>query len=142
MNFRKTEKGYIIRLIKGKKIVEKITDFCVKESIHSGVFYGIGAVLEAELAFYSLAQKKYLFKKLEKPQEIVSLTGNIALVENMPFLHIHTVLANDDFICSGGHLKEATVGATGEIYLFSLKDAIERVFDKEIGLKLLDCKIG
>jgi len=105
-------------------------------------FYGIGAVLEAELAFYSLAKKKYIFKKLEKPQEIVSLTGNIALVENKPFLHIHAVLANDDFICSGGHLKEAVVGATGEIYLFSLKDAIERIFDEEIGLKLLDCKIG
>jgi len=142
MNFRKTEKGYILRLFKGERIAEKITDFCVKESVHSGVFYGIGAVLEAELAFYSLAKKKYIFKKLEKPQEIVSLTGNIALVENKPFLHIHAVLANDDFICSGGHLKEAVVGATGEIYLFSLKDAIERIFDEEIGLKLLDCKIG
>jgi len=142
MVFRKTENGYIIRLIKDEKIVEALTDFCAKENTRSGVFYGIGAVQEAELGFYYLNKKEYKFKKLDRPQEIVSLTGNVALIENKPFLHIHTVLANDDFVCSGGHLKEAVVGATCEIYLFTFKDAMERVFDKEIGLKLLDCKIN
>jgi predicted DNA-binding protein with PD1-like motif len=142
MVFRKTENGYILRLIRNEKIVEKLTDFCIKENIRSGVFYGIGAVLEAEIGFYKLDKKEYKFKKLDRPQEIVSLTGNVALVENKPFLHIHIVLASDDFVCSGGHLKEAVVGATCEVYLFAFKAAIERVFDKEIGLKLLNCKIN
>ncbi len=139
MRFKKTNKGYIIRLLKNENLIEELTNFCNENAIQSGIFYGIGAVLDAELGFYHLDKKEYEFKKLNKPLEIVSLTGNIALVDNKPFLHIHTVLSDIDFSCMGGHLKNAIVGATCEVFLFDFEEDIERIYDEDIGLKLLNC---
>jgi predicted DNA-binding protein with PD1-like motif len=139
MKFSKTEKGYIIRLLKGEKIIERLTSFCNQNSIESGVFQGIGAVMSAELGFYHLDKKEYEFKKIENLMEIVSMTGNVALVEGQPFLHIHTVLSDENLQTIGGHLKEAQVGATCELFLTKFETPVERVFDEETGLKLLNC---
>lgn len=140
MKFTKSKNRYVIRLSKGEKIVKELNNFCSQNAIHSGYFWAIGAVLWAEIGFYHLDRKDYSFKKFNTPHEIASLTGNIALVDSKPFLHIHTVLANENFACIGGHLKEAVVGATCEVYLVDFKKKIERKLDSEIGLKLLDCK--
>lgn len=137
MTYSKTDKGYIIRLIRGEKIIETLTQFCKKENIHAGVFHGIGAVENPELGYYHLDTKEYEFRTIEKMLEIVSLTGNVALVDDEPFLHIHTVVSDDTFTTYGGHLKEGTVGATCEVYLTNFGIDIEREFDEETGLKLL-----
>jgi hypothetical protein len=139
MEFRKTPKGYIIRLFKGEKILQQLTQFCKEQQVHSGIFYGIGAVEEAELAFYHLATKTYTSKPLAKALEIVSLTGNVALVDNAPLLHVHAVFADVNLQCYGGHLEEGKVGPTCEIYLIDFETTIERVYDETIGLKLLSC---
>lgn len=139
MQFTTTNKGYVIRLNKGEKIVETLTSFCERESIHSGVFHGIGATQNPEIGYYHLDKKEYEWRQIEKMLEIVSLTGNVALVDNKPFLHIHTVLSDSNFQTYGGHLKEATVGASCEIYLTNFETDIERVFDEDTGLKLLSC---
>lgn len=139
MQSLRTEKGYLIRLLKDEKIQETLTKFCQEHKIYAATFSGIGAVQEAEVGFYHLDQKQYHFQKIAQPMEIVSLLGNVSLVENNPFLHIHITLGKEDLTCMGGHLKEATVGATCEIFLSPLQEKIERVYDEEIGLKLLKC---
>lgn len=139
MHYLKTDKGYLIRLLKNENILETLTKFCHEEAIHTATFSGIGAVLEAEVGYYHLEKKEYHFQKIESPMEIVSLQGNVAMVENSPFLHMHIVLGREDLTCVGGHLKEATVGATCEIFLIPLDKTVERVYDEEIGLKLLQC---
>lgn len=139
MQFRKTEEGYLLRLLKNEKLLETLTKFCTEQTIHAATFSGVGAVVDAELGFYHLEQKQYHFQKIEQPMEIVSLLGNVSLVDNNPFLHSHIMLGKEDLTCMGGHLKEATVGATCEIFLSPLQEKIERVYDAEIGLKLLQC---
>lgn len=139
MQFLKTQENYIIRLEKGEKIIEEMTSLCENENILTGYFSGIGAVLSAEVAFYDLDNKKYLSKNLEEPHEITSLTGNVAVIKDRPFIHAHCVLSNKKFECMGGHLKEAVVGATCEIYLFKESIKIKRKLDEKIGLNLLDC---
>lgn len=137
MQYTSTDKGYIIRLVRGEKIVNTLTSFCEKENIHSGVFHGIGAVETPELGYYNLDTKEYKWQQIEKMLEIVSLTGNVALVENKPFIHAHVVVSDDEFIAYGGHLKEGTVGASCEIYLTDFGIDIKREFDEVTGLKLI-----
>ncbi len=139
MKYTSSEKGYILRLSKGEKIIETLTQFCEDQNIHSGLFHGIGAVENPELGYYHLDRKEYEFRTIEKMLEIVSLTGNVALVDGEPFLHIHTVVSDNTFQTYGGHLKEGTVGATCEIYLTNFGIDIERKFDESTGLKLLSC---
>lgn len=138
MQSTKDNNQYIIRLEKGEDLSEKLLEFCKEGNINTAVFNGIGAVLSAEIGFYNLETKEYGFKNIETPHEIVSLTGNVILVDGNPFLHIHCVLSNANFECFGGHLKTAVVGATCEIYLKKIDATIERKQNDEIGLKLLD----
>ncbi len=139
MTYLSTDKGYIIRLFRGEKIIESLTQFCEDQNIHSGLFHGIGAIENPELGYYHLDRKEYEFRTIEKMLEIVSLTGNVALVDGKPFLHIHTVVSDETFQTYGGHLKEGIVGATCEIYLTDFEIDIKREFDEKTGLKLLTC---
>lgn len=137
MQSKSTENGFIIRLDLDESILESLTNFCKKENITTGFFNGIGAVKNAILGFYNLPNKDYEWKTFENTMEIVSLTGNITISEDSPFLHIHTVLSDSEFKTVGGHLKEAHVGATCEIFLTKLETTITRQLDESIGLKLL-----
>ena len=138
MKFTKSGRSFIIRLAKGEEMLKSLTDFCSQNSILSGYFWAIGAVSSAEIGFYHLDKKDYSFKKFDTPYEIASLIGNISQKDGKPFLHIHTVLCDENFTCIGGHLKEAKVGATCEVHLIDLGMNIERKYDNGIGLKLLD----
>lgn len=137
MTYTSTEKGYIIILTRGEKLIETLTSLCENENIHSGVFQAIGAIENPELGYYNIDTKEYKWQSMSKMLEIVSLTGNVSLVDSKPFLHIHCVLSDDEFKTVGGHLKEGAVGATCEIYLTNFGIDIKREFDEEVGLKLL-----
>ncbi len=137
MKYTKCSQGYIIRLEKGEQIIQAIKDFCKTYTITSAYFNGIGAVQNAELGYYRLDQKEYSWKKFDTAMEVVSLTGNVSQVDGEPFLHIHTVLAYENFQTAGGHLKEAVVGATLEIFMQTVDTKLTRFMDDEIGLKLL-----
>jgi predicted DNA-binding protein with PD1-like motif len=140
MYSKKTPQGFIIRLQKNEKLIEQLTKFCAKNKIHSGSISGLGAALKAEIGFYHLDQKQYTWKTFDQPLEIATLTGNIAMVDAKPFLHIHTALSDQNFQCLAGHLKELTVGATCEIHIAPFDGQIRRIHDEKIGLKLLDLK--
>ena len=106
--------------------------------MEGGFITGIGAVLEAELGYYDLPSKRYAWKKFSNTQEIVSLTGSISTSENKLNLHAHIVLSDEHYQAHGGHLKEATVGGTCEILLRRFDTKLQRQYDKETGLNLLD----
>ena len=96
------------------------------------------AVGKVELAHYRVDNKKYSSEVIEDALEIVSLHGNITTMDNEIYLHSHIVVSNDKMQTFGGHLKEATISATCEIILLSLKGNINRIHNEEIGLNLLD----
>ena len=59
MKCKKFEEHYCIKLEKGDKIIESLTEMCNKENIKFGFFSGIGAVGEVTLGIYDIAEKKY-----------------------------------------------------------------------------------
>ncbi|MDP7116294.1 MAG: DNA-binding protein [Candidatus Woesearchaeota archaeon] len=138
MKSTKKQNTFIIRLEKDEKIIESLTQFCEENNIKAGSFHGLGACEEATLAHYNLETKEYTEKTLKQPLEILHLNGNISEMEGKPYLHVHIVLSDTEMKALGGHLKEAIVGPTCEIFLTPLENAINRKKDKEIGLNLLD----
>lgn len=141
MQYTKIPQGYLLRLVKGEDIHQTLLEFCTSHQMQSGFFHAIGATVDLELGAYHLAKKDYTWKKFTSELEIVSLTGNISTVDGKPFAHIHGIFSGADFQCIGGHVKQATVGATCEIYLVNFEKEITREFDEEVGLKLLKCDI-
>ena len=138
MKYTKIENGWVLRLEKGNKVTEKITEFVKSQKLKSAWFTGIGALESAEVAFYILKQKEFITKKIDQPTEVVSLNGNISKYQNKTALHSHVILSNKSFKTYAGHLNEAIVGATLEIMIWDLKKDINREYNEEIGLKLFD----
>ena len=138
MKYRREESGYLIRLSRGDRLFDSIISFGESEKIDSAFFSGIGAVEDVVLGYYDLKKKEYMKKEFDGIWELVSLTGNFAKADDGPIIHAHGVLSDPRSKTIGGHIFGFTTAATVEIYLVPLKAGLERVFDQETGLKLLD----
>lgn len=137
MTFSKDNNSYILRLFKGEKIIETLLSFCKSEAISAGSISAIGGASDITLGYFSLETHEYAWKDFPEVHEIVSLTGNVSLVDGEPFIHAHIVISNKEFQAFGGHLKEATVAATLEVVISPNEINLSREMDAEIGLKLL-----
>lgn len=140
MKFRRSGDSYLIALERGEAFIAEMTAFCEREGIKNAFFHGLGAIERVQIGYYDLAKKEYFFRNEPGIFEVASLTGNVALVEDAPFIHAHAVLSRCDESCAciGAHIKEAYVAVTLEILLTPLTTDAKRKLNEEIGLKLLD----
>jgi len=139
MKFTKVEEKYVIKIERGEEVIATLTEFCRNEGIRNAHFSGIGAVQGLSCGYYALDEKKYYFTQYDELVEVVSLTGNVALKEGEPFLHMHGVFTDTTNIAFGGHIEKMSVGVVLEIVLEVLPSTIERNYDEGIGLYLLTC---
>src|SRR3989338_8805934 len=110
--------GYVIRLEKGEKLVESLLKFTEREGKKChGFFYGIGSVKNTSLGYREDKKKEYKFEELSQTLELVYLNGNICDLDGKPFVHCHAMLAEPDLLAFGGHINEAEVAVTAEIFL-------------------------
>lgn len=133
---------YILRIEKGEEIPEVILNFYQKFNFKAGVFYGIGACENAEIAVYQPKTKNYQKKKFTKQLEITSLIGNISLTgyekgRAKHVAHTHINLSDKNYKTIGGHLIKAKINPTCEIYLKVFSQKLKRNFDPETGLHLI-----
>jgi len=138
MKYKKIESTYVIRLEKGERVIEKLLGLCEKEKIKAGYFNGLGALSEVELRHFNLMTKEYSSKKLSGLYEITSLHGNISEMSGKSYIHAHIVVGDSQLNSWSGHLNEATISATCEIFLVKVDGVITRKKDEETGLNLLD----
>jgi hypothetical protein len=132
---------YIIALHRGDGIVKSLTKFCKEKKIKQGFFIGIGAVDFAELAHYSVENKKYSSKKFDIPLEMVSLAGNVIKEKDKDLIiHAHGTFGKDNFETISGHLVEARISGVGEIIFFPTQTKLEKSYDDETGLKIIQKK--
>ena len=138
MKFEKIKDTYFIRIERGEKIIKTLKNFCTKQKIKCGYFFGIGALGEAELAHYIVENKKYTSKTYNQPLEIVNMNGNITTMNKEVYLHCHIALSDEKMNAIAGHLKEGIISATCEIILVRLNATINRKYHDFTGLNLLD----
>ena len=140
MNYQKINRqNYIIRIARGEEIIASLKKFCQKEKIKGGFFYGLGAVDEAEIAHYDVSAKKYSSKKFNTVLEMINLTGNIGFFQKEIIIHAHASFADKNMHPLAGHLVEAKISGTAEIFLTKTKK-LEKFYDQETGLKLFSFK--
>jgi len=100
-------------------------------------FRAIGSAEAVTISWYNGEKKEYTDKHMQETLEIISLTGNIALLEEKAFVHAHGSFSNEAMEIFAGHVKKLEVGATCEIILEKLEGTMERTYSEEIGLNLL-----
>lgn len=129
---------HFVKLSKGEEIVGAITRYCKSNQIRIAKVHAIGALRNVELGYYHLKTKSYSWRTFTEDHELASATGNITLLNEEPFLHMHVVLGDTDFSAHAGHLKSGEVGATCEVIIqeYESEKSIYRLMDEEIGLNL------
>jgi predicted DNA-binding protein with PD1-like motif len=137
MQYEKIENGYMIYVEKGEKIMERITEFCIKNQINNAQLSGIGAVKEIEIGAFDTKNKIYIRQIFEDTWELVSYQGNVSLKDNIPFIHAHVTLSDHNLDMKGGHLFEATVAAVGEFFLRRVDSDVYRKLNENVGLPTL-----
>ncbi len=135
--------AWLIVLDKDQPLLSTLTNIIDKENIKGGHLAAIGAVKNAELGFYHLDKKDYHKKLFDQGDfELVSLNGNVSLKDGKTYVHAHAALGKNDFSLIGGHLFEAEVAVTAEIYLTPFGLMPERQLQEDIGLATMThCKI-
>ncbi len=127
----------LLRCDRGEEVLETLTTWCVTNNIGAGSIFGIGAAAEVILAYYNLETKTYEDHQFKEDLEIVSLLGNIAILNNKPMIHLHGSFGTSTLAVRGGHVKKLIVSATCEITVQIFKKSIERKPDEATGLYLL-----
>jgi predicted DNA-binding protein with PD1-like motif len=69
--------------------------------------------------------------------EVLSLLGNITLADGQPKVHAHAVVGLPDGSTRGGHVLEAHVWPTLEIFLVESGEPLHRARDPETGLDVI-----
>ncbi len=138
MKVKKLNFGYILRFEKGDELMSTLVKFIADNQTSFASFTLIGATTEVELGFFSLKDKAYHWKNFTGEYEIVAGVGNVATHEEKPMIHLHITIADDEFHAYGGHVRKLIVGATCELTLYTSEVRIERKFDEETGLNLLE----
>jgi hypothetical protein len=131
---------HLLRIDRGEKIMESLLGYVRANTIKSGFLTGIGATMKAEIGWFDTQAQVYRTRVFEEPCEITTMIGNIAWHEGDPIAHTHITLGREDFSVVGGHLIEATVGVTCEIWLLESDMDIYRNPSSIGNLKLIDFK--
>lgn len=137
-----TGRTYIFKLEKGDDLLGELQEFCRDTQIKCGIIKGIGAVSCVTLGFYDQKKKKYNKVKHEKECELLSLLGNISLMDEKPMVHLHALLCDGQGQCFGGHLMGGTTVFACEVFVQELVGAPKmRKLDKVTGITVwADCK--
>jgi uncharacterized protein len=137
MQFQQFGDRYIVRLHSGEPVMETLTAFLRERGVGFASVSAIGAVRRAELGYWNADTQEYEFRAFEEQLEVVSFGGNCSIRDGEPFLHIHCALGRQDFSLIGGHLKEALVHPTLEVWLQTEPERVRRARDQGSGLYLL-----
>ncbi len=111
------EKTYAVIFAKGDEIMSGLTEFAAREKFVAGHFTAIGALESARFGWFDRAQNAYRNIPIDHQVEMISLIGDIGVVNGVPQIHAHGAVGFPDGQVRGGHMLEAIVWPTLELFL-------------------------
>lgn len=138
MEYRRFNNTIIARLDKDEEILEKVKEISEKENIKLANINALGAVNSFTVGVFKTEEKRYYSNTFEGDFEIVSLTGTINTMNDKFYCHLHMSAGNENGEVFGGHLNKAIISATCEMVINIIDGKIDRKFNEEIGLNLLE----
>jgi uncharacterized protein len=129
---------YAVIFSKGDEAFSGLLDFAEKYHITSAHFTAIGALNGATLAWFDPKRKMYKKLPIEGQVEVISMIGDIALYQGKPAVHAHMMVGTSDGTTRGGHILDAYVSPTLEVMVTVDSIAMQKRFDPETDLTLID----
>lgn len=143
MRFKQIDSGpktFVLVFQTGDEIAATLSRFATEQSLAAASFKAVGGLSSCRLAWFNWETKKYEPSvTLGEQLELTSLIGNVAFAEaeGKPVVHAHAIVAKRDGTAHGGHLLEACVRPTCELFLTESPATLHKYPDAESGLALL-----
>ena len=131
-------KEFAVIFAKGDEAFSGLMEFAEKYHVGSGHFTAIGALSRATLGWFDLQNKMYRKIPIDEQVEVLSMVGDFALYQGKPALHTHMTVGHRDGRTSGGHVIEAVVSPTLEVFVTAESAPLNKKYDPETGLTLID----
>ena len=132
------EKTYALIFAKGDEIMSGLTEFAVREKLVGGHFSAIGALERALFGWFDSSRKAFRDIPVNEPVEMISLIGDVGLVNGTPAIHAHGAVAFPDGHLRGGHILEAVAWPTMELFFTAYPAPLIKERDEETNLFLFD----
>jgi uncharacterized protein len=126
-----------VRFESGDRIAESLVALLRAEQIGYAAATGLGALRWVRLSYWNRETREYETHDVDEQLELVSLTGNTAMRDGEPALHLHVALGRADLSVFGGHLNEAVAHPNVEIWLSPEPVPVERRVEPASGLPLM-----
>ena len=131
-------KNYVLIFAKGDEVLSGINDFAKQHKVALAHFTAIGALKGATTAWFDPERRMYKLNPINEQVELTSLIGDIGLYKGSPAVHSHMTIGLRDGTTRGGHLIEAHVYPTVELFIMVFPTPLEKTLDPETDLKLFD----
>ncbi|MBN1231808.1 MAG: DNA-binding protein [Candidatus Coatesbacteria bacterium] len=128
MQYKKFNDVYVLRLEKGEEVHTELKKFAMENNFKGGYIFGIGALIDIKIGYYSLETQEYVTRDFKNGMEVTGLMGNLSVLNNEPFFHLHVNLGDENFSLYGGHLVSGTVSITLELIFRPFDDELTRAF--------------
>ena len=138
MEYRKFGDTYIVRMDRDEEILAQLKIFAEKEQVKLASVTALGAVKDFTIGVFDTSAKAYHSNRFQGVYEIVSLVGTINTKDGEFYAHLHMSAGDTEGRVLGGHLNEAVISATCELVLEIMDGTVERRFDPETGLNLME----
>lgn len=131
------QRAWLLVFEAGDRVLEDILSFAAEAQLRAGRVSGIGALSEAEIAFFDRDSRRYEEIPVGEQVEVLAMLGNITLgPESERRAHLHVTLGRRDGSTLGGHFINGTVWPTLELFVIEMTSEVRRVLDLESGLPL------
>jgi len=131
-------KQYAVIFYQGDEAFSGLLDFAEKYHISSAHFTAIGALNGATLGRFDPQRKMYKKIPIEGQVEVIGMSGDIALYQGKPVVQTHMVVGTSDGTTRGGHVLSAYVSPTLEVMVTVDPISMQKRFDPETDLTLID----
>ena len=138
MEYKRFDNTIFARIDKGEEILEQLKEIALQEHIKLASVSALGAINDFTVGVFKTAEKKYDANEFQGYYEITSLTGTITTKDGEYYAHLHMSAGDTEGRVLGGHLNEAVISATCELVLEIMDGTVERRFDPETGLNLME----
>jgi hypothetical protein len=134
------ETTYALIFGKGDEILSGLTEFAEARKLTAGYFSAIGALGRSKFGWFDSAKKAYRNIPIQQQAELISLIGDVGLVDGKPQIHAHGAVGLSDGEVRGGHLLQAFVWPTLELFFTALPATLIKKEDPQTDLDLFDLK--
>ena len=131
-------KQYAVIFYQGDEAFSGLLEFAEKYRVTSAHFTAIGALSGATLGWFDPRRKMYKKIPIIGQHEVIGMSGDIALYQGKPVVHAHMVVGGPDGTTRAGHVLEAYVSPTLEVIITVDPEAMQKRFDPETDLTLID----